>query len=80
MNMQLIQGEFEAKDAIELIKQMVSVKIKFHENKINSASTEEDVKSRESKIKRLQNSLSELQINYQQLGSKICLNSSIDIQ
>lgn len=59
MNLQLIQGEFSAKDALELITQMVHVKIKYHENKINNISNEEDIKTREAKIKRLQKELFE---------------------
>lgn len=60
MNIQLIQGEFNSGDAMELITQMVHVKIKYHENKINSNSNEEDIKTREVKIKRLQKELFEL--------------------
>lgn len=60
MNIQLIQGEFNSNDAMELITQMVHVKIKYHENKINSNSNEEDIKTREVKIKRLQKELFEL--------------------
>ena len=60
MNVQLIQGEFNSKDAIELIAQMIHIKIKYHEAKINSESNEEDIKTRESKIKCLQKDLFEL--------------------
>lgn len=57
MNIQLIQGEFNSNDALELITQLIHVKIKYHENKINANATEEDIKQRESKIKRLQKEL-----------------------
>lgn len=60
MNIQLIQGKFNSNDAMELITQMVHVKIKYHENKIYSNSNEEDIKTREVKIKRLQKELFEL--------------------
>lgn len=60
MNIQLIQGDFNPEDAMELITQMVHVKIKYHENKISSNSNEEDIKTREAKIKRLQKELFEL--------------------
>ncbi len=60
MNIQLIQGEFSSNDALELITQMVHIKIKYHENKINSHTNEEDIKTREAKIKRLQKELFEL--------------------
>ena len=64
MNIKLIQGEFSANDAIELIAQMIQVKIKYHENKINNRSNEEDIKSFEVKIKQLQKELFELRQNY----------------
>ena len=54
MNIQLIEGQFNKKEALELITQMIHIKIKFHENKINNNSNEEDVKYRETKIKNLQ--------------------------
>lgn len=60
MNLQLIQGEFSSNDAIDLMTQMVHIKIKYHESKINSQSSEEDIKTRESKIKQLQKDLFEL--------------------
>ncbi len=61
MNIQLIQGEFNSNDALELITQLIQVKIKYHETKINVSATEEDIKQRESKIKLLQKEL----YNYQ---------------
>lgn len=60
MNIQLIQGEFSSNDSLELISQMIQVKIKYHENKITNLVNEEDIKYRESKIKHLQNELFEL--------------------
>ena len=64
MNIKLIQGEFNANDAIELIAQMIQVKIKYHENKINNRSNEEDIKAFEVKIKQLQKELYDLRQNY----------------
>jgi hypothetical protein len=60
MHIQLIQGEFSTPDALELVTQMVQLKIKYHENKIATDTSEEDIKYRESKIKRLQKELTEL--------------------
>ncbi len=60
MNLQLIQGEFSTKDTLELITQMIQVKIKYHENKISHQNNEEDIKTREFKIKSLQKELNEL--------------------
>jgi hypothetical protein len=60
MNIQLIEGEFNPSDALDIITQMIHVKIKYHENKISHLSNEEDIKTREAKIKRLQKELFEL--------------------
>lgn len=60
MNIQLIQGEFSAPDALELVTQMIQLKIKYHESKIVTDTSEEDIKYRESRIKRLQKELAEL--------------------
>lgn len=40
-----------------LLKDLVQVKIKFHENKIANSNQIEDIKFREAKIKRLQSEL-----------------------
>jgi hypothetical protein len=60
MNIQLIKGQFKSNDALDLITQMIHTKIKYHENKINFLNNEEDIKSRESKIIRLQKELLDL--------------------
>jgi hypothetical protein len=59
MVIQLMQGQFNTNEAIEIIAQMVHVKIKYHENKITGTSNEEDIKNRETKIKGLQKELFE---------------------
>lgn len=73
MDIQLIQEEFSSNDAIEIITQLVHLKIKYHENKINSHSSEDDIKTREAKIKRLQKGLFELRkkINSKTNGVKV---------
>lgn len=60
MKIELLKGEFNATDAIELIAQMIHIKIKYHEKKINSQINEEDSISRETRIKQLQKELIEL--------------------
>ncbi len=60
MNIPLIQGNFSSTDSLELLNQMVQVKLKFHESKISNTSNEEDIKYRESKIKKLQQDMMEL--------------------
>jgi hypothetical protein len=60
MNFQLIQGQFSVNEAIDIITQMIQIKIKYHENKISKINNEEDIKYREEKIKRLQKELFEV--------------------
>ena len=63
MILSLIKGNFTNKEAIELITELIHVKIKFHENKIKLADQEEDIKMREKRIKQLQKELYEVK-NY----------------
>ena len=57
MNIQLMQGQFSAQDAIDIITQLINVKIKFHEKKIEAHDGEEATKMREKRIKDLQQDL-----------------------
>ena len=59
MNIQLIEGRFNPNDALDLITQMVHIKIKYHESYIINNDNEDDIKAREAKIKRLQKELFE---------------------
>lgn len=79
MNIQLIQGQFNAKDAIDILTQMIHVKVKYHENKISSTASEEDIKFCETKIKRLQKDLFEIKNYITQNGATINIQSEIDI-
>jgi hypothetical protein len=76
MNIQLISGSFDKAEAISIVSQMIRVKINFHEQKIADSSNEEDIKFRESKIKKLQNDLYELK---QKIGLE-AKNVRIDAQ
>jgi hypothetical protein len=77
MKIQLIEGHFNAKDAIEIITQMIHVKIKFHENKIDNSNQEEDVKMREKKIHQLQKNLFEVRKEIESKEGKVSINSEI---
>ncbi len=79
MKMTLIHGEFSANDALNLITEMIHVKIRFHENKITQAINEEDLKYRENKIKRLQKELFDLREYTQLKSGTIKLEASIQI-
>ncbi len=79
MEPQLIKGHFTPQDAVDLITRIIDVKIKYHEGKITSESSEEDIKMRERRIKQLQNELFDVR---QQMGNKtgkISLDSTITI-
>ncbi len=80
MNIQLINGEFKSNDALDLIAQMMHVKIKFHENKINGSELEEDSKAREAKIKRLQQDLFELRNTIDSKSTGVKINAIINIE
>ena len=79
MNIQLLQGQFNAKDAIDIITQMIQIKIKFHENKITDNSTEEDIKFSETKIKQLQKELLETRSHIGNQGGKIYIHIEIHL-
>ncbi len=77
MNIQLIQGHFNAKDAIGIITNMIHVKVKYHENKISNTSNEEDIKFCETKIKQLQKDLFEIRRFVEACGENINIQSEI---
>lgn len=59
MRLKLVKGRFDKDDAVELLTQLIQVKIKFHENKIQNSQHEEDIKMREQRIKQLQKDFDE---------------------
>ena len=79
MNIQLIQGQFGGKEAIELITQMIHAKVKFHENIISNEDSEEDIKMRENRIKQLQKDLFDARQYIEKKGDNISINASIEI-
>jgi len=77
MNIQLIEGEFFANDALDLITKMIHTKIKYHEEKILKENNEEDIKMRETKIKRLQKDLYDARRKIEKTSGKIILDSQL---
>lgn len=80
MMLQLIEGQFSKNETQTMITQMFEVKIKFHENKIMNSHNEEDIKSRENKIKKLQKSLSDFRIFLNTKSDNVKINASINIE
>lgn len=79
MNLQLINGQFSGQEAIDIITKMVHVKIKFHEDKINTFTNEEDIKMVEKRIKQLQKELYEVRNFIDNKKSKIEMHSLLEI-
>jgi hypothetical protein len=79
MNINLINGEFNSKEAFELISKMIMIMIKYHEGKITSGIDIEDLKHREAKIKRLQDELNEFKSFINQHKETISIESIIQI-
>ena len=79
MHIQLIQGQFGGKEAIELITQMIHAKVKFHENIISNDDSEEDIKMRENRIKQLQKDLFNARRYIVKKGENVTINASIEI-
>ena len=59
MHIQLISGKFSNPETLDLLAELIHVKIRFHENKIKNMENEEDIKMRERRIKKLQQDLYE---------------------
>lgn len=74
MKIQLIKGSFSNADAMDLLNNLVSAKIRFHESRIEKSLNEEDIKMRESRIKELQRDLHEARKKL--AGSDLCELSS----
>lgn len=75
----LINGQYDSADAYQIIEELISVKIKYHERMIKKSSSEEDIKMRENRIKSLQNGLIELRSRLSNGDSKVNLKATIDL-
>ncbi len=80
MNLQLIKGRFSREEALEMLTQLIHVKIKYHENKIDKSQNEEDIKMRERRIKQLQNDFYEAKLLILSKGESCELDASVKIQ
>ena len=80
MDIQLIKGSFEAKDASELLNKLFHCKIQYHESKIqNELLNEEDIKMRERRIIELQNELNAALAKVREKESAIAINATVQI-
>lgn len=79
MEFQLIQGQFDPKEGLSLLREIVAVKIKFHEQKIATAITEEDIKFRENRIKDLQKEWQQITHQLQSSSVPVAIHASLVI-
>jgi len=79
MKLKLIDGDFSPTETIDIITQLVQVKIKFHEDKVKNSFNEEDIKMRELKIKLLQNNLAEARAYIKSGAKKFYIDSEINL-
>ncbi len=79
MDIQLIDGLYTGAEALDLLTQMIHVKITFHEKKIRGQCAEEEVKSREQHIKQLQKDLFELRHYVAVKSEAVVVRSSVVI-
>lgn len=80
MKIELLNGQFNSKDALELITEMMNLKIKYHENRIVNSNNEEDIKFRELKIKNIQHQLYEIRNNMRGKNCDVTLNSVVNLE
>jgi cob(I)alamin adenosyltransferase len=79
MKLQLLDGTFSQAEALEILTQLVHVKIKFLENKIEKSHHEEDIKMRESRIKQLQKEFYDLKKNILSGDATVHLDAEIQL-
>lgn len=75
----LIKGRFSAKEAIDIIAQLIHVKIRFHESKISTETNEEYLKVDKKQIKQLQQNLFEARKYIEQKGRAFVIKAEIEI-
>ena len=80
MKIQILNGQFEASDALHILTEFVKVKIRYHEGKIEAESLEEDVKLRETRIRQLQNELEGIRNLVTKTNTGVVLKCDIEIQ
>ncbi|HEX4956646.1 MAG TPA: hypothetical protein VFV46_00595 [Lacibacter sp.] len=79
MQTELIKGQFSGNDALEILSEMIQVKIRYHERKIEASSNEEDIKYRESKLKNLQAELALLRKKLTQSNQPVTISTIINL-
>lgn len=80
MDVRIIDGVFSRQEAIDILTDMVKLKIRFHERQIELTSDEEDVSHREARIRQLQHELQEARNNIMAGEDSVSLGGSVHIE
>lgn len=73
-----MQGEYSPADTLDLITQMIHVKIKYHEKKMIQQNNERNIKMQENIIRQLQKDLFEARKKMEKENSNINIESQIN--
>ncbi len=79
VQVKLADGVFYSGDAASIIRGMIDVKVKFHEDKISRLSNMEEIKMREQRIKELQRIQSRLQDWLKAHGEQTTLELTLSV-
>jgi hypothetical protein len=79
MELDLFQGRFDAKECVAMVRELVALQIKFHERKIATVLSEEDIKFREKCIKDLQAQLQYFTLQLQQKESSSYVKATLHV-
>lgn len=77
MEISIIKGRLESQDVIEILEQLVKIRLDFLEKKIGIDQEVEDIRCRERSIREIQATLSEARKTLRQTGSHKNITCSI---
>jgi|GEM_PF-7006661 len=79
MNIELISGTYNSNETLDLVTELVHVKIKYLEKKIESSMSEEEIKVRENRIKNLQREFYDFKQRVNQKDGRCKIQSTIQL-
>lgn len=80
MKITLLKGSFDAMDLQNVLTEMIHVKIRYHESKIEQSDGEETIKMREKRVIELQKDLYELRKYIQKSNGLVSAEAEINIE
>jgi len=79
MHFKIIDGVFSRQEAIDILTDMVRLKIRFHERRIETSSHIEDISHREARIRELQSELQEARERILAGDKNVSMGGSVSI-